>query len=103
MPSYTIDIPGKGSYTVNSPTDLSDYQAYMAAQQHRDTISAHLQAAKISSASRAGIDEDTIARGFAKAVEAGEFKNTPEDYQRYKSLFTGMGGLPSGVTVTKNK
>jgi hypothetical protein len=36
MPSYTIDIPGKGSYTVNSPSDLSDYQAYMAAQRQAD-------------------------------------------------------------------
>jgi hypothetical protein len=73
------------------------------AQQHRDTVNATIQAAKIGAASRSGIDEDTIAKGFAKAVENGEYKNTPEDYLRYKSLFTSAGALPTGVTVTKNK
>jgi hypothetical protein len=75
------------------------------AQQHRDTINAHLEAAKIGASSRAGIDEDTIARGFAKAVEAGEYKNTPQDYQRYKNLFTGSPAAASAgwgnLTVTK--
>ena len=74
-----------------------------SARERRDTINATIQAAKIGAASRSGIDEDTIAKGFAKAVENGEYKNTPEDYLRYKSLFTGAGSLPAGVTVTKNK
>ena len=74
-----------------------------AARERRDTINATIQAAKIGASARAGIDEDTIARGFKDAVASGEFKNTPEDYLRYKSLFTGAGTLPAGVKVTKNK
>jgi hypothetical protein len=65
------------------------------AQQHRDTINAHIQAAKIGASSRSGIDEDTIAKGFAKAVENGEYKNTQADYQKYKSLFTGTAASAS--------
>jgi hypothetical protein len=74
-----------------------------AARERRDTINATIQAAKIGASARAGIDEDTIARGFKDAVASGEFKNNPEDYLRYKSLFTGAGTLPAGVKVTKNK
>ena len=32
MPSYTINVPGQGSFTVNSPTELTDEQAYSAVQ-----------------------------------------------------------------------
>jgi hypothetical protein len=30
MPKYQIDVPGKGTYEVDSPTELSDAQAYAA-------------------------------------------------------------------------
>ena len=30
MPQYTVQIPGKGTFDVNSPTELTDEQAYMA-------------------------------------------------------------------------
>lgn len=33
MPSYTINIPGHGSFTVDSPEDLTDAQAYYAITQ----------------------------------------------------------------------
>ena len=33
MPSYDIDIPGKGVFTVNSPQELTDAQAYAAVMQ----------------------------------------------------------------------
>lgn len=58
------------------------------AQQHRDTINATIQAAKIGASSRAGVDEDTIVRGFKDAVASGEYKNTKADFDRYRSLFT---------------
>ena len=32
MPSYTVNVPGQGSFTVNSPTELTDEQAYSAVQ-----------------------------------------------------------------------
>ena len=32
MPSYTVNLPGQGSFTVNSPTELTDEQAYSAVQ-----------------------------------------------------------------------
>ena len=34
MPSYTINIPDHGSFTVNSPEDLTDEQAYFAVTQN---------------------------------------------------------------------
>ena len=58
MPSYTIDIPGKGSYTVDSPTDLSDYQAYMAAQRQ---VELEAQQQKLHE----------TKTGFVPAVKAG--------------------------------
>lgn len=33
MPKYRIDVPGKGSFEVESPTELTDEQAYLAVQQ----------------------------------------------------------------------
>lgn len=33
MPQYTVQIPGKGTFDVNSPTELTDEQAYMAVLQ----------------------------------------------------------------------
>ena len=30
MPQYTVQIPGKGAFDVNSPVELTDEQAYMA-------------------------------------------------------------------------
>jgi len=32
MPKYEIDVPGKGTYEVDSPTELTDAQAYAAIQ-----------------------------------------------------------------------
>jgi hypothetical protein len=58
MPSYTIDIPGKGSYTVDSPTDLTDYQAYMAAQRQ---VELEAQQQKLHE----------TKTGFVPAVKAG--------------------------------
>lgn len=91
-----------------------DAQSALKAIQEREKLIGELQARKISAAttieaakigagSRAGIDEDTLVKGFNKAVEMGEYKNTPEDYLRYKSLFTTGAALPPGVKVTKNK
>ena len=38
MPQYDISIPGKGTYTVNSPVPLTDYQAYKAAVQESEKL-----------------------------------------------------------------
>jgi hypothetical protein len=76
------------------------------AKQHQDTLRTTLEAARIGATSRSGIDEDTIAKGFAKAVENGEYKNTPADYQRYKSLFTAGAGstsIPSDIQSILSK
>jgi hypothetical protein len=34
MPKYEINVPGQGTFQIDSPTDLSDAQAYAAIQQH---------------------------------------------------------------------
>jgi len=58
MPSYTIEIPGKGSYTVDSPTDLTDYQAYRAVQ-------------KQIAADDLALQQHQTKTGFIPAVKAG--------------------------------
>ena len=34
MPQYSVDIPGKGTFDIESPTDLTDAQAYAAVMSH---------------------------------------------------------------------
>lgn len=90
MPSYTIEIPGKGSYTVDSPTDLTDYQAYRAVQkqiaaddialQQHQTKTGFIPAVKAGAREfLAGAEE---ALGFDKAAE--------EQRQKAAATYEGM-------------
>jgi len=45
MPSYKIDIPGQGSFNVDSPTELTDAQAYQAVQNQLQLESQPIQTA----------------------------------------------------------
>ena len=38
MPTYQIQVPGKGTYEVSSPTDLTDEQAWAAVRQQIDVV-----------------------------------------------------------------
>ncbi len=112
MPSYTIEIPGKGSYTVDSPTDLTDYQAYRAVQkqiaaddialQQHQTKTGFIPAVKAGARQFvAGAEE---ALGFEKAAEeqrqkaAATFEPTTEEdiaRAKEKGIFPTVGAYLS--------
>lgn len=101
MPSYTIEIPGKGSYTVDSPTDLTDYQAYRAVQKQiaADDIALQQHQAKTGfiPAVKAG------ARQFvAGAEEALGFKEAAEE-QRQKAAATFEPTTEEDIARAKEK
>lgn len=101
MPSYTIEIPGKGSYTVDSPTDLTDYQAYRAVQKQiaADDIALQQHRAKTGfiPAVKAG------ARQFvAGAEEALGFKEAAEE-QRQKAAATFEPTTEEDIALAKEK
>lgn len=101
MPSYSIDIPGKGSYTVDSPTDLSDYQAYKAAQRQVDLEEQqqklHQTKTGFVPAVKAG------ARQFlAGAEEALGFEQAAEE-QRQKAAATFEPTTAEDIALAKEK
>jgi hypothetical protein len=101
MPSYTIEIPGKGSYTVDSQTDLTDYQAYRAVQKQiaADDIALQQHQAKTGfiPAVKAG------ARQFvAGAEEALGFKEAAEE-QRQKAAATFEPTTEEDIALAKEK
>jgi hypothetical protein len=61
MPSYRIDVPGVGSYKVDSPSELSDQQAYAAVQQQIQSDQLrqkeHLKKTGFGAATSAGFSE----------------------------------------------
>ena len=101
MPSYTIEIPGKGSYTVDSPTDLTDYQAYRAVQKQiaADDLALQQHQAKTGfiPAVKAG------ARQFvAGAEEALGFKEAAKE-QRQKAAATFEPTTEEDIALAKEK
>jgi len=64
MPQYSVDIPGKGTFDIDSPTDLTDAQAYAA-------VMAHLGPQKET-------PKEGPKEGFLPALESG-FKNLQAD------------------------
>jgi hypothetical protein len=101
MPSYTIEIPGKGSYTVDSQTDLTDYQAYRAVQKQiaADDIALQQHQARTGfiPAVKAG------ARQFvAGAEEALGFKEAAEE-QRQKAAATFEPTTEEDIALAKEK
>lgn len=101
MPSYTIEIPGKGSYTVDSPSDLTDYQAYRAVQKQiaADDIALQQHQTKTGfiPAVKAG------ARQFvAGAEEALGFKEAAEE-QRQKAAATFEPTTEEDIALAKEK
>jgi hypothetical protein len=101
MPSYTIEIPGKGSYTVDSPTDLTDYQAYRAVQKQITADDIALQQHQTKTgfipAVKAG------ARQFvAGAEEALGFKEAAEE-QRQKAAATFEPTSEEDIALAKEK
>jgi len=101
MPSYTIEIPGKGSYTVDSPTDLTDYQAYRAVQ-------------KQIAADDLALQQHQTKTGFIPAVKAGArqfvagaeealgFKEAAEE-QRQKAAATFEPTTEEDIALAKEK
>jgi len=63
MPKYEIDVPGKGTYEVDSPTELTDAQAYAAIQsqlnQKQEKENAFRQVADVPIG---------VAKGFTEGV-----------------------------------
>ena len=101
MPSYTIEIPGKGSYTVDSPSDLTDYQAYRAVQKQiaADDIALQQHQTKTGfiPAVKAG------ARQFvAGAEEALGFKEAAEE-QRQKAAAAFEPTTEEDIALAKEK
>ena len=101
MPSYTIEIPGKGSYTVDSPTDLTDYQAYRAVQKQITADDIALQQHQTKTgfipAVKAG------ARQFvAGAEEALGFKEAAEE-QRQKAAASFEPTTEEDIALAKEK
>ena len=86
MPSYQIEIPGKGKFNVDSPQDLTDHQAYTAVQQQIQAQEAHLDKTGFVPALKAGArqflagTEETL--GF-KEAGAEQRKKAEETYQPF--------------------
>jgi len=86
MPSYQIEIPGKGKFNVDSPEDLTDHQAYTAVQQQIQAQEAHLEKTGFVPALKAGArqflagTEETL--GF-KEAGAEQRKKAEETYQPF--------------------
>jgi len=74
MPQYSVDIPGKGTFDIDSPTDLTDAQAYAA-------VMAHLGPQKET-------PKEGPKEGFLPALESG-FKNLQADM----ASLAGRSGL----------
>ena len=75
MPQYEIQIPGKGTFEVTSPTPLSDAQAYMAALQQASAA-----------------PPPTDKSGFMSALGAGLRGGAGETAEAIGEL-TGLEGL----------
>ena len=73
MPSYKIEIPGQGSFNVDSPTELTDDQAYRAVQQQLQ-IEAQPQTAGIGEALKGGTKRliESIRTGIEAPFIGGE-------------------------------
>ena len=86
MPSYQIEIPGKGKFNVDSPQDLTDHQAYTAVQQQIQAQEAHLDKTGFIPALKSGVrsfiagTEETL--GF-KEAGAEQRKKAEETYQPF--------------------
>ena len=86
MPSYQIEIPGKGKFNVDSPQDLTDHQAYTAVQQQIQAQEAHLDKTGFIPALKSGVrsfiagTEETL--GF-KEAGAEQRKKAEEAYQPF--------------------
>ena len=67
MPSYKIDIPGQGSFNIDSPSELTDTQVYQAVQQQLQ-IEAQPQTAGIGEALKGGTKR--LIESVRTAIEA---------------------------------
>ena len=73
MPSYKIEIPGQGSFNVDSPTELTDAQAYQAVQEQLQR-EAQPQTAGIGEALKGGTKRliESIRTGIEAPFIGGE-------------------------------
>jgi hypothetical protein len=82
MPKYQIEVPGQGTFEVDSPTDLSDDQAYRAVLGQINATPA--------------VKPDT---GFTGALKAGK-ENILADYERFKGK-TGIKDINEAEAAAK--
>jgi hypothetical protein len=82
MPKYQIDVPGQGTFEVDSPTDLSDHQAYQAVLGQINATPA--------------IKPDTGATGAFKASK----ENILADFERLKGK-TGFKDVNEAEAAAK--
>jgi hypothetical protein len=73
MPSYKIDIPGQGSFNIDSPSELTDNQVYQAVQQQLEK-EAQPQTAGIGEALKGGTKRllESIRTGIEAPFIGGE-------------------------------
>ena len=77
MPKYEISVPGQGKFQIDSPTDLSDSQAYAAIQQHLKTPSEALSKPIVTPPEKGNFITDTLG---GLATGAGKLMATPTEF-----------------------
>lgn len=70
MPTYEVEIPGKGTFLVESPSPLSDIQAYQAAISQQQEPAEEPQLVQTSAPAEAGFFP-SVKRGFLQAQMLG--------------------------------
>ena len=114
MPKYQIDVPGSGTFEVESPTDLSDAQAYQAVLgQIRNTPKPEggimgalkLGAKSLTGSQLTGIkglfgDANKAAEeGFKSSVELGQKYEAPASWEAVKKAYEEKGLLSAAGEV----
>lgn len=70
MPTYEVEIPGRGTFVVESPSPLSDIQAYQAAISQQQESAEEPQLVQTSAPAEAGFFP-SVKRGFLQAQMLG--------------------------------
>jgi hypothetical protein len=119
MPSYRIDVPGVGSYKVDSPSELSDQQAYAAVQQQiqADQLrqKEHLKKTGFGAATSAAWSEglgsaeqylgERLGSDYLKRSAQENLAKAPQKFEQTtdEDIANAQGILPTaGSWLTKN-
>jgi hypothetical protein len=96
MPSYEIDIPGSGTYRIDSPSELSDDQAYRMAAGRADMLRMANPTAGMSTgdklAAGAGKAVSDLWQGAKQIVGASDTKDVAETRGRDAALMDTTAG-----------